>query len=151
MKEYEAAIAIYTALLDELPAHPKMWLSFGHALKTAGHQDRAIAAYRQAIALAPDYADPWNGIGAVEIARDRPREAIPPLDRAIALAPGDPMLVLNRAVAYQLLDMRDLALRDYRAFVAASKGIPDLQPQRAVAITIMDGLTGRDAVASSRP
>ena len=49
--EYEPAIAIYAALLGEQPAQPHVWLSYGHALKTAGHSDRAIAAYRRCIAL----------------------------------------------------------------------------------------------------
>jgi tetratricopeptide (TPR) repeat protein len=55
--EYEQAIAIYTALLAEIPAQPKMWLSFGHALKTAGHQERAIAAYRRALELEPGFGE----------------------------------------------------------------------------------------------
>ena len=50
------AIALYESLVADLPRHPKLWTSFGHALKTAGFQPRAIDAYRRAIAL-----DPGNG------------------------------------------------------------------------------------------
>ncbi len=51
--DYEPAIQTYTEILDEYPQHPKLWLSYGHALKTAGHQARAITAYRQCIVLDP--------------------------------------------------------------------------------------------------
>ena len=33
------------------PDQPKVWMSYGHALKTAGRQAEAIAAYRRSIAL----------------------------------------------------------------------------------------------------
>jgi tetratricopeptide (TPR) repeat protein len=55
--DYEQAISLYTALLEEIPSQPKMWLSFGHALKTAGHSERAIAAYRHALALEPGFGE----------------------------------------------------------------------------------------------
>ena len=45
--DYEPAIAIYAGLLEEQSQHAHVWLSYGHALKTAGHTDRAILAYRR--------------------------------------------------------------------------------------------------------
>jgi len=54
--EYEPAIVLYEALLAEHP-HPRMWLSFGHALKTAGHTARAIEAYRESLRLEPGCGD----------------------------------------------------------------------------------------------
>ena len=35
----------------EYPNHPKVWMSFGHALKTAGRQDECIDAYRRSLEL----------------------------------------------------------------------------------------------------
>lgn len=49
--DYEPAIDLYTGILAVYPRHAKIWMSYGHALKTAGHQDRAIAAYRKSIEL----------------------------------------------------------------------------------------------------
>ena len=51
--EYDEAIRLYEQLLREYPLHGKVWLSYGHALKTAGRQDDSIAAYRKSIELEP--------------------------------------------------------------------------------------------------
>ena len=49
--EYATAIDIYAELLREHPAQVHAWLSYGHALKTEGHTERAIAAYRECTRL----------------------------------------------------------------------------------------------------
>ena len=49
--DYEPAIAIYDGLLAEHPEQAQVWLSLGHALKTAGHTERAISAFRRCIAI----------------------------------------------------------------------------------------------------
>jgi tetratricopeptide (TPR) repeat protein len=50
---YEESIALYTGILRDYPQHEKVWLNYGHALKTAGLQEEGIAAYRRCLALAP--------------------------------------------------------------------------------------------------
>jgi tetratricopeptide (TPR) repeat protein len=57
--EYEPAIRIYADLLEHYPRNPKVWVSHGHALKTAGHTDRAIAAYRRSLELEPSFGEVW--------------------------------------------------------------------------------------------
>jgi tetratricopeptide (TPR) repeat protein len=56
---YEEAIALYEAVLRQAGAQPKVWMSYGHALKTVGRQPEAIAAYRRALALAPSLGEVW--------------------------------------------------------------------------------------------
>ncbi|HEY2398878.1 MAG TPA: sulfotransferase [Steroidobacteraceae bacterium] len=51
--DYEEAIALYHGVLAEYPAQDKVWLNYGHALKTAGREVESIEAYRQCIALTP--------------------------------------------------------------------------------------------------
>jgi tetratricopeptide (TPR) repeat protein len=51
--EFDRALEVYSKLLEEYPAQPKAWMSYGHALKTAGRQGDSIAAYRKAISLEP--------------------------------------------------------------------------------------------------
>jgi tetratricopeptide (TPR) repeat protein len=57
--EYAAAIDIYAQLLAEHPRQLQAWLSYGHALKTEGHRDRAIEAYRRCIALDAHFGEAY--------------------------------------------------------------------------------------------
>ena len=36
-----------------------MWLSYGHMLKTVGRQTEGVAAYREALAIAPTLGEAW--------------------------------------------------------------------------------------------
>ena len=56
---YEEAIALYEQVLARVPAQPKVWMSYGHALKTVGRQQDGIAAYRKGLALAPGFGELW--------------------------------------------------------------------------------------------
>ncbi len=49
--DYSGSIEVYETGLRDYPAQPKIWMSYGHALKTAGRSEDSIAAYRRAIGL----------------------------------------------------------------------------------------------------
>jgi tetratricopeptide (TPR) repeat protein len=51
--DYDASLALYKEVLREYPNQAKVWMSYGHALKTAGHDQNGIAAYRRSIELQP--------------------------------------------------------------------------------------------------
>ncbi len=57
--DFERTIAIYGAVLADFPRQPKIWVSYGHALKTTGRVDDSVAAYRRAIALAPTFGEAY--------------------------------------------------------------------------------------------
>jgi tetratricopeptide (TPR) repeat protein len=57
--ESQQAIALYDELLREYPKQAMGWMSYGHALKTAGRADDAIAAYRCAIELSPGLGEAY--------------------------------------------------------------------------------------------
>jgi len=67
--DYTPAIAIYEQLLAEYPRQSRVWLSLGHALKTAGFTERAIAAYRKAIAIEPGFGDAWWSLANLKTVR----------------------------------------------------------------------------------
>ncbi len=67
--DYEQAIAIYAEVLREYPNQAKVWLSYGHALKTDGRQDDSVAAYRKAIALEPGFGDAWWSLANLKTVR----------------------------------------------------------------------------------
>lgn len=57
--DYEGALAMYAEVIREQPREPRLWLSYGHALKTAGRTEEAVRAYREAAKLNPDFGDAY--------------------------------------------------------------------------------------------
>ena len=57
--DYEQAIALYDGIVQGYPNNPKIWLSYGHALKTAGYLEQSIDAYRKSIALDPEFGEAY--------------------------------------------------------------------------------------------
>jgi predicted Zn-dependent protease len=57
--EYERAIQIYEQVLAEYPNQARIWLSYGHALKTAGRQQDGVRAYRRTIELEPNLGEAY--------------------------------------------------------------------------------------------
>jgi tetratricopeptide (TPR) repeat protein len=83
--EYQQAIDLYTQILAEYPNQAKVWLSFGHVLKTAGRRGECIHAYRKALELAPGFGEAYWSLAnlktfrfdAVDIATMRHRLELP--------------------------------------------------------------------------
>ncbi|MGA2777078.1 MAG: sulfotransferase [Steroidobacteraceae bacterium] len=57
--DYAESIAVYEKVLAEFAQQPKIWMSYGHALKTARRLPDSIAAYRRAIALEPTLGEAY--------------------------------------------------------------------------------------------
>lgn len=67
--DFEAAIALYESVLAAEPRQPRIWMSFGHMLKTVGRQADGIAAYRRALALAPELGEAWWSLANLKTVR----------------------------------------------------------------------------------
>jgi predicted Zn-dependent protease len=59
LADYAGSIEIYERVLREYPHQPKVWMSLGHSLKTAGRQEESIAAYRRAIGMEPTLGEAY--------------------------------------------------------------------------------------------
>jgi tetratricopeptide (TPR) repeat protein len=57
--EFDEALELYEQVLRNFGKQPKIWMSYGHMLKTVGRQADAVAAYRQALALKPTLGEVW--------------------------------------------------------------------------------------------
>jgi tetratricopeptide (TPR) repeat protein len=57
--DYDEAIALYEVILAAQPVQDKIWMSYGHVLKTVGRADDSIAAYRRAVAIRPGFGEVW--------------------------------------------------------------------------------------------
>ena len=67
--DYDRAFALFDAVLDKLPRDPATLTSRGHALKTTGKQDEAVASYRGAIAAKPDHGDAYYALANLKTYR----------------------------------------------------------------------------------
>ncbi|HYL03290.1 MAG TPA: sulfotransferase [Steroidobacteraceae bacterium] len=72
--DYLGAIAIYEGVLREYPRQPTVWMSYGHALKTAGRQADSITAYHRAIALRETLGEAWWSLANLKTFRFSDRE-----------------------------------------------------------------------------
>jgi tetratricopeptide (TPR) repeat protein len=66
---YDEAIALYEALLARLTGQPKIWMSYGHVLKTVGRQADGVAAYRRAIGMQPELGEVWWSLANLKTVR----------------------------------------------------------------------------------
>lgn len=67
--DYETALAYFDRVLKVLPDDPATLVSRGHALKTYGRTDDAIASYRRATEVAPGHGDAWYGLANLKTYR----------------------------------------------------------------------------------
>ncbi len=67
--DYETALGLFDRVLEVLPRDPATFTSRGHALKTKGSSDEAIAAYRAALEAAPHYGDAWYALANLKTYR----------------------------------------------------------------------------------
>ena len=67
--DYDRAFTLFDAVLEKLPQDPATLTSRGHAHKTTGAQDDAIASYRAAIAARPDHGDAWYALANLKTYR----------------------------------------------------------------------------------
>ncbi len=66
---YDEALALYEELTRRFPDHAKLWMSYGHMLKTVGRQDDSIAAYRRALSADPGLGEIWWSLANLKTIR----------------------------------------------------------------------------------
>lgn len=70
--ESERALPILRALVREFPADERISLQYGHALRVAGEQSEAIAAYRKCIEHRSGFGEAWFALGNLKTLRFTP-------------------------------------------------------------------------------
>ena len=101
---------LYRELLAEYPDQPRIWLNHGHALRTVGRFEGAVAAYRRCIALSPGLGDAYWSLANLKLAAfsDAEVAAIGEQLSRPGLPKGD-RLHLHYALGKALEDRRDYA------------------------------------------
>jgi predicted Zn-dependent protease len=73
--EYANSISVYEAVLRDYPLQPKVWMSFGHALRTAGRVAESVSAYRRALDLDPRLGEAYWSLANLKTHRFSPADA----------------------------------------------------------------------------
>jgi tetratricopeptide (TPR) repeat protein len=74
--DYARSIDVYENVLAIHPAQSKVWMSYGHALKTAGRSEDSIAAYRRAIGLEPSLGEAYWSLANLKTFRFLPADTV---------------------------------------------------------------------------
>lgn len=110
---FEEAVNVFLECLKLDPKNVKAEDNLGLSYQGLGRLDDAIAAFRTAIAWQTDAkqkdSGPYIDLGTLFVDNDRPREAIPHLLEAVALAPDDVRAHRELGKAYLHLDQLDKA------------------------------------------
>ena len=108
--ELQDSIEIYAGILAEHPVQPKIWLSYGHALKTSGRENDSVAAYKKSIELLPNLGEAYWSLANLKTAQftDAEVDAMRLQLRRPDLAVDD-QLHLHFAMGKALEDLRDYA------------------------------------------
>ena len=67
--EFDEALGLYEQVLATVSRQPRIWMSYGHMLKTVGRSADGIAAYRKAIALMPELGEAWWSLANLKTVR----------------------------------------------------------------------------------
>jgi predicted Zn-dependent protease len=66
--EFDRAIALYEGLLQAHPNQPQIWLNYGHALRTVGRREEAVAAFRRCIGFDASLTEAYLGLANLKVA-----------------------------------------------------------------------------------
>jgi tetratricopeptide (TPR) repeat protein len=119
----DEAIALYEKSIDVQPT-AEAHTFLGWAMSAQRRLPEAIDHCRTAIALDPDFGNPYNDIGAYLIELDRPDEAIPWLEKAMRAPRYEPRHFphLNLARVHILRNRLPEAIRELKAVLDLEPG-----------------------------
>ncbi len=86
--EYAKALEMLRPALEASPGDSRLWAMQGAALAGEGDTKRALASYRSALKIAPDYLPALQGAAQIEFDMASP-DAIPHLERILRQRPQD--------------------------------------------------------------
>ena len=118
MRRHDVAITLIGRAIKQNGQNPFYFSNLGNALQDQGRRDEAIAAYRQATAIKPDYAEAYSNLGNALRNHGKRDEAIAACRQAIAIKPAFAEAHYNLGAALQDLRHLDQAIAAYRQAIA---------------------------------
>ena len=158
---HDEALSLYRVLLETRPDEPKLWMSFGHILKTVGEQAESIAAYRRALDLQPTLGEAWWSLANLKTIRFDDTD-VAKMKAALA-APGlgkEDCFHLHFALGKALEDQgsAEASFSHYAEGNRLRRSLVDYAPadvhnhvERSMALFTAEFFAAREALGSSAP
>ena len=70
--DYDEALQMYAGVLAEYPHNARVWMSYGHSLKTANRQADCVETYRKSIELAPQLGEAYWSLANLKTFKFQP-------------------------------------------------------------------------------
>ena len=122
--EYAKALELLRPAVQSSPKNPQLWMFQGLAYAGEGDTKSALAAYRQAVKISPDYLPALEGAAQIEYEAGS-TEAIPLLQHILKLRPNEATSHAMLAVLAEKSGDCNTATEHY----AASESLLDSQPE----------------------
>jgi tetratricopeptide (TPR) repeat protein len=90
----------------------KVWTLLGDLYQSAGRPDDAIAAYEQALQVAPDLVQVYSVLGSLYLQQNRPSDALRVFQQLAQVTPDDYVVHQQLALVYRDLGQLDQALSE---------------------------------------
>jgi tetratricopeptide (TPR) repeat protein len=87
-RDFEQALALLRPILQKFPGDAQLWAMQGAAYAGGSDQQQALASFRTALKLSPDYLPALQGAAQIEFSDANPA-AIPILEHLLRLRPAD--------------------------------------------------------------
>jgi len=120
------ALSLYQQAVDLQPANHMYWINLGDSLRRLGHAKEAATAYKKALSLASANLQINASSGSIRafmayvLARlGHKEDAKLEIGQALQTSTNDNQLIRNAVLTYEVLGMRDLALK------TAAKATPE--------------------------
>jgi tetratricopeptide (TPR) repeat protein len=72
--DYDTALELYAGVLADYPNNARVWMSYGHALKTTNRQSECVQTYRKSIELAPYLGEAYWSLANLKTFRFTPAD-----------------------------------------------------------------------------
>lgn len=129
---------LWTRTLAENPRCAAAYNNLGIAADAGGDRARAIADFRTAVHLAPDYPEAFNNLGGALLKQGEPDEAVPEFEAALRLDPSYALPHNNLGGALQAEGRYGEAAAEYRAALRLDPASADAAYNLGLCLAMLD-------------
>jgi tetratricopeptide (TPR) repeat protein len=124
MNDHAGATQQFRAAVKANPKEPNVHFGLGYLLWTQGRYEEAAREFQAELANVPNHVQAMAYLADANVKMNRPRAALPLIERTIRIDPGMEMAHLDLGIVYANAGHRDEALRELK--VAARLGPNDV-------------------------